>query len=312
MPPLHEITWYAFILDSCSSSKNLNKLKQLHARIITVGVSSHDFIRAKLVSSYASCAQMLEASHIFYLTNRRSIFLYNSLISGFSFLHQFPQSLSVFRQMLIDDKTIDRRTLPAVLKSCAGLSALRLGRQVHAAVLANGFASDVANSNALITMYAKCGDLVAARKVFDEMSDRNAITWSAMMAGYGIHGRVGEVFVLFDRMVDAGVLPDGVAFTAVLTACSHKGLTEKGREYFEMMEGRFQVKPRTEHYTCMVDMLGRAGRVKEAEELILGMEMEPDDALWSALLGACKIHGRVEVAERVAEKVYGRKLNLAS
>ncbi|XP_057956254.1 putative pentatricopeptide repeat-containing protein At3g11460, mitochondrial isoform X2 [Malania oleifera] len=275
-------------------------------------ITCHDFIRAKLVSSYASCAQMLEASHIFYLTNRRSIFLYNSLISGFSFLHQFPQSLSVFRQMLIDDKTIDRRTLPAVLKSCAGLSALRLGRQVHAAVLANGFASDVANSNALITMYAKCGDLVAARKVFDEMSDRNAITWSAMMAGYGIHGRVGEVFVLFDRMVDAGVLPDGVAFTAVLTACSHKGLTEKGREYFEMMEGRFQVKPRTEHYTCMVDMLGRAGRVKEAEELILGMEMEPDDALWSALLGACKIHGRVEVAERVAEKVYGRKLNLAS
>lgn len=174
----------------------------------------------------------------------------------------------------------------------------------------NGFTSDLANSNALISMYAKCGDLVEARKVFDKMAERNEITWSAMMAGCGMHGRFKEVFELFDGMVEAGERPDGVTFTTVLAACSHGGLVEKGKEYFEMME-RFGERPRLQHYTCMVDMLGRIGQVEEAEKLILRMEVEPDEALWMALLGACRTHGKIEVAERVAEKIYGKELNVA-
>lgn len=214
--------------------------------------------------------------------------------------------------MLLAYKPFDRHTLPVVLKSCAGLSALRLGLQVHGAVLVNGFALDLANSNALISMYAKCGDLAGARKVFDRMWERNEITWSTMMAGYGMHGIFGEVFELFDRIVEAGEGPDSVIFTAVLTACSHGGFIDKGREYFEMMEVRFGVKPGLQHYTCMVDMFGRIGQVEEAEKLILKMEVEPDEALWGALLGACKTHGKLEVAERVAERVYGRELSVAS
>ncbi|XP_060673003.1 putative pentatricopeptide repeat-containing protein At1g56570 isoform X2 [Ziziphus jujuba] len=214
--------------------------------------------------------------------------------------------------MLISHKPIDCHTLPVVLKSCAGLSSLRLGRQVHGAVFVHGFGSDMANSNALITMYAKCGHLAGARKVFDGMPERNEISWSAMMAGYGMHGGFAEVFQLFEKMVSEGQRPDGVTFTTILTACSHGGLTEEGRLYFEMMERRFGLRPILEHYTCMVDMLGRVGRVEEAEELILGMELEPDEALWSALLGACKHHGKVEMAERVENKLYGRRLSLAN
>ncbi|CAL5394830.1 unnamed protein product [Camellia sinensis] len=309
MPRRHDlIPLYASLLDLCSNTKNLKKLKQIHAQTITLGISRHDFIRAKLVSSYSASSQMLEASFIFSLTNRKPTFLYNSLIRAFSSLNLFSHSLSIFRQLLFACKPIDRHTLPPVLKSCAGLSALGIGRQVHGALLPNGFAPDVANSNALIVMYSKSGDLGCARKVFDGMLERNSITWSTVMAGYGMHGYFGEVFVLFDRMLNAGVLPDGVTFTVVLTACSHGGLTDKGREYFEMMERRFGMRPGLEHYTCMVDMLGRAGHVEEAEALIVGMEVEPDEALWGALLGACKIHGKSEVAERVAEKIYGYKL----
>ncbi|KAM7470656.1 hypothetical protein LguiA_008839 [Lonicera macranthoides] len=304
--PRDVIPVFVSLIDLCSATKNSRKLKQLHARIITTGISHHDFIRAKLVSSYSTCAQMFEATFIFSLTNRQSTFLYNSLIRGFSSLNLFSESLSVFRQMLAALKPIDSQTLPVVLKSCAALSAFRLGQQVHAAVWKNGFASDVANSNALITMYAKCGELISARRVFDEVPARNQITWSAMMAGYGIHGNSGEVFGLFNRMVDSGVLPDEVTFTAVLTSCSHGGFTDKGREYFEMMQRRFCLRPGLEHYTCMVDMMGRAGRLEEAEALIEGMEVDPDEPLLAALLGACKIHGKVEVAERVAEKVYGK------
>lgn len=309
VPSLQDISSYASLLDACSSSKNFLRLQQLHARIITSGISRHDLLKAKLASSYASSARMRQALRLFSLTNRRSIFLFNSLIRGFSSLRLFPQSLALFQQMLFECKHFDRHTLPVVLKSCAGLSALRLGCEVHAAALRHGFTSDVANSNALVSMYGKCGDLVAARKVFDQTPERNVVTWSAMMAGYGMHGRIREVLGLFDGMVAAGVSPDGMAFTAVLTACSHRGLTEKGREYFEMMGRRFNVRPRLEHCTCMVDMLGRAGRVEEAEELILGMEVEPDEVLWRALLGACKTHGRIEVAERVAEKIYGENLS---
>jgi len=133
-----------------------------------------------------------------------------------------------------------------------------------------------------------------------------------MMRGYGMHGKCGEVFDLFDKLVEAGERPDGVTFTTVLSACSHGGLIDKGREYFEMMEVRFGVKPEVQHYTCMVDMLGRVGQVEEAEKLIWRMKVNPDRALWSALLAACKTHGKVEVAERVIERIYGGELSVAS
>jgi len=298
------IPLYASLLDACSSTKNLQKLKRVHARTIRLGISPYDFIRTKLISSYASCAQLHKANVLFSFATRRPTFLFNVLIRAYVSLNLFSDSLSIFRQMLVAGKPIDRHTLPVVLKSCAGLSALRLGRQLHGAVLINGFALDLANSNALVSMYAKCGDLVNARKVFDGMLVRNEISWTAMMAGYGMHGDFGEVFQLFDRMVGAGETPDPATFTVVLTACSHGGLMDKGKQYFEMMEGTFGVRPGLEHYTSMVDMLGRVGQV--------GMEVEPDEALFGALLGACKIHGKVDVAERVAEKVFGKRPSLAS
>ncbi|KAM7260087.1 hypothetical protein ACFE04_015828 [Oxalis oulophora] len=203
--------------------------------------------------------------------------------------------------MMTDCKPVDRHTLPAVLKSCAQLSALRLGKQVHCAVLVNGYDSDLVNSNALINVYAKCGHISDAKKVFDRMSVRNEVSWSAMIGGYGMIGVFGEVMDMLRKMVEAGVWPDEVTFTVVLAACSHAGKVKVGKELFQMMV-EFGVKPRMEHYTCMVDMLGRAGMVEEAEELIMKMEEKPDEALFRALLGACRIHGKVDVADRVAKK----------
>ncbi|XP_043725539.1 pentatricopeptide repeat-containing protein At2g33760-like [Telopea speciosissima] len=269
------IPLYFSLIESCSSIKNLNTLRKIHAQIVTVGISYHDFIRAKLVSSYAACAQMHEAALIFSRTNRQSTFLYNSMIRGYASLNLFRQALSVYRQMLRAGKQHDRRTLPSVLKCCAGLSALHLGRQVHMAVLVHGFTDDLATSNMLVTMYSKCGDLRIARQVFDELTERNSVTWSAMIAGYGTHGCCAEAEAvrLFEEMLDVGESPDAVTFTTVLTACSHGGLTELGRNLFEKMEeGKFGVELGLEHYTCMVDMLGRAGhdRVLVGELLFRG------------------------------------------
>ncbi|EEF38603.1 putative pentatricopeptide repeat-containing protein At3g11460, mitochondrial [Ricinus communis] len=298
------IPLYASLIDACITTKNFTTLIQIHAQTITNGIYHRDFIRSKLVSAYASCTQMRQAALLFSFTNRQTTFLFNSLIRAYASLNLFSHSLSFFRRMLDACKPIDRHTLPSVLKSCAGLSAVRLGQQVHGILLINGLAFDLANSNALINMYAKCGNLAGARKVFDRMPARNEVSWATMMAGYGMHGKGGEVLVLFNRMVEEGSSVDAVCLTAVLSACSHGGMVEKGAEYFGMMEERFGVKPSLEHYTCMVDMLGRAGRVEEAEELVMRMEIKPDEVLWAALLGSCKIHGKVDVAERVSRNVF--------
>ncbi|KAJ8618082.1 hypothetical protein MRB53_014268 [Persea americana] len=302
-PAALSIPFYASLLESSSSAKTIQKL---HARLLTLGIAHHDFIRAKLVSSYALCGRMRDATHIFSRTNRRTTFLYNSIIKGYGSLNLFHLSLRTYLLMLQHGRPPDRRTLPSVLKSCAGLPSLHLGRQVHVSVLVRGFSSDVATSNSLISMYAKSGDLDSARHLFDGMPDRNSITWSAMIAGYGSHGLSREALGLFGEMLDAGELPDGVTFTAVLTACGRGGMVEMGWRVWEMMEGRFGVRPGLEHYTCMVDMLGRVGRVEEAEAFIEGMDEEPDGAVWGALLGACKMHGKLDVAERVAERLYGK------
>ena len=158
-------------------------------------------------------------------------------------------------------------------------------------------------------MYSKCGDLGSAQKVFDEMSERNVVSFSAMMGGYALYGRCREVFELFERMIFDGLEPDGPIFTAVLAACSHGGLVEKGKEYLEMMKD-FGLRVGLEHCTCMVDMLGRAGRLEEAGAIVEEMGVAPDEVLWSALLAACRTYGKVEVAERLAEKMYARRLEL--
>ncbi|XP_021836792.1 pentatricopeptide repeat-containing protein At5g48910-like [Spinacia oleracea] len=288
----------ASLLELCCGTKNLQNLRILHSQTIKLGFSCNDFIRAKLVSSYTACAEFSDAELMFSFTNRKFTFLYNTFIRGYASTKQFHLSLSSFHQLLQDRKPIDLNTLPAVLKSVAALSYLRIGRRIHSFVLVHGFGFDIAHCNALITMYCKCGELESARKVFDKMPRRNLITWSAMMGGYGMHGNADEVFCLFDKMLVAGVWPDEVMFTTILTACSHGGRVKEGEEYFEMMVEIFHIRPTKEHCSCMVDMLGRAGKIEEARGIIESMEMEPDACLWRAFLGACKIQGKSEIIVR--------------
>ncbi|MBA0829932.1 hypothetical protein Goarm_014496 [Gossypium armourianum] len=303
---LGTIPFIASLLDECSSTKSLHKLKQIHAKTILLNISSHSFVRNKLLSAYASCSQMREAHILFFFTSRQPTFLYNSLIRAYSSLHQFSQSLAIFHHMIIAQRPFDIFTLPPVLKSCGHLSHVTLGRQLHGAVVVNGYSSDLANNNSLISMYGKCGELECAKKLFDEMSVRSYVSWSALMMGYEKFGMASEVLGLFEQMAGMGMAVDEVTLTTVLTTCSREGMVEKGEEVFENMEERFGVKPGLEHYTCMVDMLGKAGLVEEAEELVMGMELETDRALWNALLAACRVHGKVEVAERVERRFVGQ------
>ncbi|KAG9444409.1 hypothetical protein H6P81_015749 [Aristolochia fimbriata] len=291
---VHIIHKYANLIESCTSKKDLRTLRSLHARALVRGIAHHDFLRVKLVSSYAASARLSDALHIFHRAHRRPTFLFNTLIRAFASLNRHVDSLNLYVYMLRSGKPPDRHTLPSLLKSCASLSALHLGRRLHAAAVVHGFSSDAANSNALIAMYARCGDAGSARRVFDEMSERDVASWSAMVGCYGVHGRCAEAVEMFEEMVGSGVSPDGAALTAVLAACSHGGLVETGRRVFETMEGRFGVRPRLEHYTCMVDLLCKAGAVEEAKALIGSMEEDDvtvDRAFWRAFLAPYRIRG---------------------
>ncbi|XP_008784244.1 pentatricopeptide repeat-containing protein At3g46790, chloroplastic-like [Phoenix dactylifera] len=302
-----DLPFYASLLDSCAAARDLPTLRQAHARLLALGLASHRFIRSKLCASYARCFRLRDAHLLLSFAPSAPAFLYNSLIRAHANLGRHGPALLLLRHMLSNGPLPDARTLASALRAAAGLASLRLGRPLHAASLAAGLAPDPIVANSLVAMYSKCGDLASARHVFDRMRHRTLASWTAMIAACGAHGRAAEAVELFLRMLDEGEPPDAAAMTVVLAACARGGLAEAGRRVFDMMrEGRLGgVRPGVEHYTCMVDLLGREGHVEEAEALLGEMEEEPDDALWRALLGACRMHGRLDVAERVANRVYG-------
>jgi pentatricopeptide repeat protein len=178
-----------------------------------------------------------------------------------------------------------------VANACASLTDLDEGRKVHGYVIKLGDDSDVGVNNALIDMYAKCGSVNCAYKVFLSMQQRPVISWTTMIMGFAQNGLAREAVEVFDDMLLKGVAPNYVTLICVLYACSQGGFVDEGWIYFNAMEDRFGVQPGEDHYACMVDLLGKAGRIEEAEELISRMPFRPGVLVWQALLGACRLHG---------------------
>ena len=197
----------------------------------------------------------------------------------------------------------DAMTMVSILQACTSSGALQQGRWVHEQLVRTCMEINVYLGAALINMYARCGSIEEARRVFEGMSQRDLVTWTAIICGYGMHGLADFAESLFLGMVDAGIRPDSVTFVGVLAGFSHKGMVEKGWQYFNKMTIDYHIKPALEHYSCMVDMLGRAGRLSEAEELVRKMVVKPDSSIWGGLLNACKIHKNVDMAERVVREV---------
>lgn len=211
--------------------------------------------------------------------------------------------MSIFDQMQRLGLQYDAMTMVSILQACASLGTLQKGRWVHEQVIRAHMEINVYLGAALINMYAHCGSIEESQQVFDEMPRRDLISWTAIICGYGMHGLADDAESLFNQMTESGFSPDSVTFVGLLSGFSHKGLVHKGQVYFKKMTGEYHIKPTLEHCSCMVDMLGRAGRLNEAEEFIRKMDLEPDAGVWGGLLNACKIHGNVDMGERVAEQV---------
>ncbi|GMN62910.1 hypothetical protein TIFTF001_031985 [Ficus carica] len=291
------------VLSACSKLGDLRLGRRIHDYVRNNGVTSDVFVGNALVDMYLNCGDADSARKIFNDMPVRNVVSWNSLISGLTHQDEFKDALDAFRKMQRIGVKPDDVTLVCVLNSCANLGLLELGKWVHAYVDRNKIEADGFIGNALVDMYAKCGSIDQAFRVFEGMKHRDVYSYTAIIVGLAMHGEAETALDIFSTMPQMGVEPDEVTFIGVLTACSHAGLVAEGKKYFRDMSCVYNLKPQTEHYGCMVDLLGRAGLIEEAEKLISIMPMEPDAYVWGGLLGACRIHGQVELGKDAMEKL---------
>jgi pentatricopeptide repeat protein len=271
--------------------------------VMDSGFDLDQSVRSAAMGMYARCGKIDIARGFFDEILEKDLVSWASMIEAYTQADLPLTALELFKQMLSQRISLDSVILLSVIHACSNLASFQQARFIHRILIRIFFENQIALETALIDLYVKCGRLVYARKMFDRMQERNIISWSTLISGYGIHGHGKEALNLFDQM-KASIKPDHIAFLAVLSACSHGGLIVEGWECFNSMSRDFKVTPRPEHYACMVDLLGRAGRLSEALDFIERMPARPDAGVWGALLGACRIHLNVELAEVAAKSLF--------
>ncbi|XP_017975619.1 PREDICTED: pentatricopeptide repeat-containing protein At3g02330 [Theobroma cacao] len=294
---------YGSVLKACSGQQTLNYGMEIHNRIIKSGMGLHSFVGSALVDMYSKCGMMEEAEKIHHRIEQQTMVCWNAIISGFSLQKESEEAQNFFSRMLEMGVKPDHFTYATVIDTCANLATVGLGKQIHAQIIKLELQSDVYICSTLVDMYSKCGNMHDSKLMFEKATDRDFVTWNAMICGYAQHGLGEEALKVFEDMILENVTPNHATFVSVLRACAHIGLVEKGLHFFGLMSSDYGLAPHLEHYSCMVDIMGRAGQVSEALKLINDMPFEPDDVIWRTLLSICKIHRNVEVAEKVANSL---------
>ncbi|WOL03379.1 hypothetical protein Cni_G12099 [Canna indica] len=294
----------AIILSSCSVMGLLEFGKQVHAASVRTMLHVDLFVASGLVDMYSKCGNIEVARQIFDRMTERDVVSWNAMITGFAHHSQNKEAFTVFKQMRQNGMSPTESSYASVISSCAGLSSLPQGRQIHAQTAKDGYESHVYVGSSLIDMYAKCGDVNEARRFFDTMPTKNVVSWNEMIHGYAQNGCGGKAVELFEYMLSTDEKPNSVTFIAVLAACSHAGMVDKGIEILDTMEKDHGIQPLADHYTCVIDSLGRAGRLVEAEALVDKMPCVTDPVLWEVLLSACAVHGNATLGKRAAEQLF--------
>ncbi|XP_059443929.1 pentatricopeptide repeat-containing protein At5g66520-like [Corylus avellana] len=336
---------YSFLLSACARAGLLREGEQVHGRVLANGYCSNLFVQTNLVnlygagggasgvgyarsvfdemvertvvswnsllSGYIRCGDIDSARRIFDEMPERNVISWTTMISGCAQNGRCRQALSLFGEMRRAHVELDQVALVAALSACAELGNLNLGRWIHKYIKERMSVRKqpllVSLNNALIHMYASCGMIDEASKVFSKMPWKNTVSWTSIITGLAKQGRGEEALDVFRSMLMSSgvnqVRPDEITFIGVLCACSHAGFVDEGRHLFKSMNQTWGISPKIEHYGCMVDLLSRAGFLDEAYRLVETMPIRPNDAIWGALLGGCRIHKNVELASHVKQKL---------
>ncbi|KAL4188936.1 hypothetical protein AMTRI_Chr08g162910 [Amborella trichopoda] len=320
------------VLSACARAKDLRMGRHMNEYIRAYDVEFNVIVGNAFIDMYAKCGSLEDACAVFYgMSEKRDVFSWNSMVSayvrhgsiemarvlfdempernvvswtsmiaGYAQNKQPEAAISLFKEMQLAGVKPDEVAMVSVLSACADLGALDQGRSIHVHVSKNGIRVSSILGAALIDMYAKCGSVEEAFKVFHRLSERDVNPWTTMINGLAMHGHGESCLGLFSSMERSNTKPNQITFVGVLSACSHTGLVDEGFRHFCRMSEVYGIEPCIEHYGCMVDLLGRAGLLTEAQDFIEKMPIKPNAGIWGALLGACRIHGNVGVAERAA------------
>ncbi|XP_043694012.1 pentatricopeptide repeat-containing protein At5g66520-like isoform X1 [Telopea speciosissima] len=327
---------FTFVITACSRNPTMVAYgKNVHGLVIKYGCESNIYVGNSLVNMYTIFRKIQDAHRVFDEMPKRDVVTWTSLVRGYAntgnlvtahkLFDKMPErndvswaviiagyvgsgryndALRHFNEMLSDDKVKPNEAiLVCVLSACAHLGALDQGKWVHVYIDKHGVPQSSNISTALIDMYAKCGRIDSAYLIFSRMSKRDVLTWTSLISGLSMHGLGKDSLQVFFQMLAEGINPDNISLLGVLIGCSHSGLVEDGCFIFYNMERLWGIVPKIEHYGCLIDLLGRAGKLERAFEVVKRMPIEPDAVIWRALLSACRIHGNVNFGERILDHI---------
>ncbi|KAE9609169.1 hypothetical protein Lal_00020260 [Lupinus albus] len=294
---------YSSTLKACSCLSAIGEGTQIHASLLRQGFPylALSTIAGALVDLYAKCSRIGEARKVFDRIEQKNVISWTTLIRGYAEEDNLPEAMELFQQLRESRHKVDGFVLSSLIGVFADFALVQQGKQMHAYTIKVPYGLDISVANSILDMYMKCGLTDQADALFREMIARNVVSWTVMITGYGKHGVGNKAVELFNEMKLDQIEPDSVTYLAVLTACSHSGLIKEGQQYLSSLRNNQQIKPQVEHYSCIVDLLGRAGRIKEAKDLIEKMPLKPNVGIWQTLLSACRKHGDVEMGKEVGE-----------
>lgn len=327
---LSDYQTFYHLLQACKRSLDYRTAIKTHAKVVVFGYGTYSSLLTSLLSIYVQCdilnlarqlaEQILRCAHdlvplnlviqsfvkvgkcdiakrVFDKMHFRDVVTWNSMIGGFVRNAQYEEALRLFEDMMRSNVEADEFTFASVITGCGRLGALNYGQRVHYLMIEKKTELNFILSSALIDMYSRCGRIQVAKEVFNNVRRDNVCVWNAMINGLAMHGLASDAITIFSKMDLENVLPDPTTFVSLLTACSHCGLVEQGRNYFDLMTSRYSIQPQLEHYGAMVDLLGRAGLLQEAYTVIRDMPIEPDVVIWRSLLSACRIYRNLELGK---------------
>ncbi|KAL4558082.1 hypothetical protein LXL04_036278 [Taraxacum kok-saghyz] len=281
---------------------NYNIGRSVHCLSLKTRYDSDVFVASSVLDMYAKCGQIQDARNMFDEMPVKNVVSWSGMIYGYSQLNENEEALLLFKQALSNKLEVNDFTLTSVIKVCSNTTLLGLGEQLHALSIKLSFDSSSFIGSALISMYSKCGIITPSYQIFHEIPSKNLGTWNAMLIACAQHSHTQKVFDLFQQLEKTSIKPNFITFLSTLYACSHSGLVEKGKYFFNLMKN-YNITPTDQHYTSMVDILGRANKLNEALQIIQEMPIKPTESIWGAFLTGCRLHNHTNLAEYAADKM---------
>uniref|UniRef100_A0ACD5UJ96 Uncharacterized protein n=1 Tax=Avena sativa TaxID=4498 RepID=A0ACD5UJ96_AVESA len=293
----------ASILPSLSELKLLGHGKEIHGFSLRSGLDQSKFLGSAFIDFYSRQGFIRKSETLFELMPKTDV-LWNSMVAGYATNGDTDSALRVFRALQKVGLKPDHVTVISVLPLCNHHSRLIQGKELHAYVVRHYMSSVCSVSNALIDMYCKCCCLEKGKEIFQRMAERDAATYNTLISSFGKHGHEGQAIMLFDLMKRDGIAPDKVTFVALLSSCSHAGLIDKGLYFYHSMLQDYNISPDKEHYSCVVDLYSRSGKLDDAWKFISSLREQTEIDVLGCLLGACRVHNRVDIAELVSKRIF--------